>query len=348
MSVSTWQHRLSPILAPLGRAYAFCVALRQKSCLKKAEKLPLPVISIGNIAMGGTGKTPVCEFLAHSLAEAGQKGVILSRGYKAARGSYPRLVDPDGEPGACGDEPLMLARSLRGRFQVVVDPVRLRGGEWAMRNLHPGVFILDDGFQHVLAARDLNILLLTPHDLGQGWDRVFPGGMWREGKKALTRADLFLVNTLGQDIREISALAHKRGIPETGPVFFFSLQAAGLEDLLTGRESAGIAGRPYLLVTGVANPRRVYKTARGMFGRAPAMHLAFRDHHFYGPGSMRRINKAAAARKVKDIVCTAKDAVKLAPGSGLRFHVIKTALKFEDDGQSLFLEKVLKILVTHR
>jgi tetraacyldisaccharide 4'-kinase len=344
MSVNTWQNRLSPILAPLSLAYSLCVARKQKSGLEKSEKLPLPVISIGNIAMGGTGKTPVCEYLAGRLAETGIKGVILSRGYKATPGTCPFLVDPDGDPLTCGDEPLMLARSLQGRFQVVVDPVRLRGGEWAMRNLDPQVFILDDGFQHVLLRRDMNILLLTPHDLGQGWDRVFPAGMWREGKKALTRADLFLVNTLGQGTREISALAEKRAIPAMGQVFFFSLEALGLEDLSTGEESAGIDSRPYLLVTGVAGPERVYKTAADMLGRAPAVHLVFNDHHPFGPGSMRRIKKAAASCKVRDIVCTAKDAVKLSPAPGLRFHVIRTTLRFEDDGQSGFLKRVREVL----
>jgi tetraacyldisaccharide 4'-kinase len=340
MSVNPWQNRLSPILGPLGRIYSFCVARKQEFALGKSKKFPIPTISIGNISMGGTGKTPFCEFLAGHLAKNGIKGVILSRGYKSKSGSYPRLVDAGDDPAICGDEPLMMARSLRGRFQVVVDPLRLRGGNWALENLDPDVFILDDGFQHVRVKRDLNMLLLTPCDLEQGWNRVFPAGMWREDKKALGRADMFMINTWGQDAGRIKKAASKRENFLRGPVFYFNIEVEGLEDQATGEKTAGIETRDYLLVTGVANPGKVYNSAEKLLGYPPREHLAFADHYEFGPDFRQKIRIRAQKAGISDILCTTKDAVKIKPDPELKFWVMLPRINILENQAGLLFQRL--------
>ena len=142
---------------------------------------------MGNISWGGTGKTPVVGWLLGWAAQKKLKAVVLSRGYKGKPPALPFLVEACGSPLESGDEPLMLAKLFPGA-SVLVDPVRSRAVRFAEKTLSPGLFVLDDGFQHLGVSRDLNILLLTPDDLGAGWNRVIPGGTWRENSGALADA----------------------------------------------------------------------------------------------------------------------------------------------------------------
>lgn len=309
------QRALSPLLAPLGLLYA--EALRLREAAYAAGRLdswrpPAPTISVGNIAWGGTGKTPLTAWLAERCLDAGRIPCILTRGYNAAPPAPHYLVAPDSLPIHVGDEPLLLARSLPGA-RVVVDPDRTRAGQWAVQALHPHLFLLDDGFQHLAVQRDLDLVLLRPQDLDQDWGRTIPAGPWREGPAALARASAFLVRCCEQDVPALGPLAQRRLGSLDKPVFTFTLLPTGL--VPAGLRRAGPAPQPgpYLLVSGVGNPASVAATAEQLMGRPAEKHLVFPDHHLYGAADWLNISVSTRAHNASFALCTEKDAVKLAP-----------------------------------
>ena len=340
MSLNVLQEKCKKVLEPLEKMYALAVRIHLNFLKKKADKIPLPVISVGNISMGGTGKTPVCAFLAEYFAKKGKKPIILSRGYKSKPGRLPHLVKTNDNPGVCGDEPLLLARSLAGKAEVVVDPKRLRAARWAMENLSPDVFILDDGFQHVQLKRDRDLVLLTPHDLEAGWNRVFPCGRWREDEQALERADIFLINLWGRGIEEIKYLVARRPSLRQRPVYYLDFQVEGLKNIDSGKYADNIHKKPYILVSGVANPQKIFTPIGNFLGYAPLSHLPFPDHHDFGRESVRAIIALAKEAGVHDAICTSKDAVKLKPVSGLRVWEMMVRVKILEGREERFLERL--------
>jgi tetraacyldisaccharide 4'-kinase len=338
MLSSPLQYIIEVTLMLLGKVYAFSVGIYLNLLKRKAIKLPVPVISVGNISMGGTGKTPVCQFLADYFAQKAKRPVILTRGYKSRPGSLPHLVSINDDPKLCGDEPLLLARSLTEKADIVVDPNRSRSAVWAMNNLNPDVFILDDGFQHVRLKRDKNLVLLTPHDLESGWDRVFPWGVWRENEQGLERADLFLVNLWGRNIKEIKRLAVQKAALRQRPVYWMDVSIEKLKNIVSADSVRDISKRPYILVTGVANPQKIVLSIRDFLGYGPISHLPFPDHHDYGQDSVKAIIALAEEAGVKDIICTSKDAVKLNPIPGLRVWETKITVRIMDGMEQKFLD----------
>src|SRR4051794_2790213 len=173
--------------------YAVVAAARNRAFdagLRKIHRLPRATISIGNITTGGTGKTPVVRWLAQRLRESGRRVAVLSRGYKA-------------EPGKLGDEQLMLDHALNSsveqqRVHIVANPDRVAGASEALR-LRPetDVFLLDDGFQHRRAGRDLDVVLVSATN-PFGYGRVLPRGMLREPLSGLRRAGAFIVSHADQ------------------------------------------------------------------------------------------------------------------------------------------------------
>ncbi len=323
-----------------GKIYGLGARLGLRLRKRKSVQLTVPVVSVGNIAMGGTGKTPVCAFLAEHFAQKGKKPVILTRGYKSGVRSFPHLVSKDDDPAVCGDEPLLLARMLAGKADVVVDPVRVRSASWALQRLNPDVFILDDGFQHVQVNRNMDLVLLTPDDLQGGWNKVFPCGRWREDKKALKRADICLINLWGRDIREIKALAAEKKELEHCLVFYLEMQVQGIKNIDSGPIVPDIGQRPYLLTTGVASPQKIVLSVRDFLGYAPYSHLAFPDHHKFGNETLREVSALAKKSGIRDIICTSKDAVKITPPADLRVWEIIIRPKIEDGQENKFKRAV--------
>ena len=321
------------------RIYARAMSLRQHYLLRRAWTAPVPVVSVGNINMGGTGKTPVCAFLLKHLLTWGQRPVLLSRGYKARPPHYPHPVHSLDDPDCCGDEPLMLAQ-IPGRLRVVVDPSRKRAAGWALRHLSPSVFVLDDGFQHLRLHRDLDLVLLTARDLQEDWDRVFPGGRWREGVQALKRADLFLVNTRDKSVDEMKSLADGRLIDFRKPVIFFRIKVNSLQRLGDKISTYNIQSRQYLLISAVAGPEKIFSSAWDFLGYPPVKHLIFPDHHPLDHRAVQEIFQSARKMGVQDVLCTAKDAVKLRPQAGLNFWILQTGLLFSENGEETLLDVV--------
>jgi tetraacyldisaccharide 4'-kinase len=258
---------------------------------------------------------------------SGLDAVVLTRGYRGHPPNLPFHVLPDSPADQSGDEPLMLARA-HDHARVIVDPKRIRSGPWAEKKFSPDLFILDDGFQHLAAKRDMDLVLLSEHDLCTGWNRVLPRGTWREGKQALARADAFVVNVTGSSLDRLFPAALDRLQPFDRPVFFARLVPCGLVQVRTRATFNHLDKAPYLLFTGIANPERVQDTITTLLGYPPVDVCFFPDHHAYSHQDRSRIKERASAAGAAHLVCTSKDAIKLDDWEYPLLFEIQTRLSF--------------------
>ena len=307
MNPLIWQKRLRPLLAPFSRVYRALAALRRRrweAPSSPAFRPSCPCISVGNIAWGGTGKTPVVDWLLGWGERRGLRMAVLSRGYRAAPPELPLHVLGTHTPQEAGDEPLMLARRHPGAV-ILVDPDRRRSGRLAESRFHPDIFLLDDGFQHVQVRRDLNLVLLRPDDLEDGWGRVIPAGAWREGPEALNRADAFLIKCDPAAFASLRPAFERHLAAFRRPLFGFSLHPTALRRVGGEGECRGFDGA-YAVATGVGDPGQVRETVAGFVGRAPRTLLPFPDHHAFTEEDAAMLNRLRMP-----VICTDKDAVKL-------------------------------------
>ncbi len=260
----------------------------------RRRRLRHPVISVGNLASGGSGKTPVVAAIARMLRERGERPAILSRGYGRREPVEGVLVVSDGERvlepvTRSGDEPQMLARTLSG-IPVLVSTDRYLAGSFAERHLGATVSLLDDGFQHVQLERDIDLLLVAPGDLQE---RVLPSGHLREPLDAARFADALFVTGTDDEVTDVArALGHERAFrvaPRYG-----SLSAAGRA----------------LAFAGIARPERFFDALRSL-GWDVARELTFRDHHWFTSRDLQSIEIAARDAGASVIITTEKDAVRL-------------------------------------
>jgi tetraacyldisaccharide 4'-kinase len=274
--------------------------------IKKSRRSPIPVISVGNLLMGGSGKTPFVLFMAALLRDRGMRPVVVSRGY---RGTYrePFAVVSEGIPDGhiadqaeVGDEPFMIAERLLN-VPVVVGRERIRAIEAACRLFHSSVAVLDDGFQHLQLQRDLDIVLLTGRE-----DRMFPMGNLREPFTALRRCQVAVVPE-GAEI-PLAARAHLGGVPIfRSRVVPLSVETAGSPGVSV---SPGVfRGRSVALVSGIAHPQRFMDTAANL-GWNIVEHRRFRDHHRFENAELRSL---LASCPDVPLIFTEKDWVRL-PG----------------------------------
>jgi tetraacyldisaccharide 4'-kinase len=261
---------------------------------------------VGNLSVGGTGKTPVVATLARHLLEWGERPAILSRGYGRRRAGDGVVVVSDGqtvlEPvERSGDEPQMLARALPN-VPVLVCPDRYLAGRLAERQLQCTVLILDDGFQHLQLGRQVDVLVMPASDLDEG---VLPGGRLREALDAACSADCLLVPGSDDDVLRVS------GTFERTPVFRVMYRY----DRLRPVEPPLAAGNRVAAVAGIAQPRRFFSALREQ-GYEVVCELPFSDHHWYRGRDLDRIRAAARESGADLVVTTEKDAVRLPPQPG--------------------------------
>jgi tetraacyldisaccharide 4'-kinase len=284
------------------------------------------VISVGNLSVGGSGKTPVVARLAEILREEGLPVAILSRGY---RGSFrgDALLVSDGTlvqaaAAVAGDEPVMLARALPGVI-VAVGPRRDVVGRRIEERFGPRVHLLDDGFQHLRLHRDLDLLCLDIADLD---DRPLPAGRLREAPSAARRADLVLLTRPPAGREEgVAALEGCLGRERT-----FQVGRRGLGFFSPQGDPRPAPLRPFLLA-GIARPERFEADVRALSPEV-AGHTFFPDHHPYSAGDLAEAARRALAAGADALVTTAKDAVRLpetAPGPPLL--VFRIAAEIEDE-----------------
>ncbi len=305
------------ILAPLAAAYAAAVSVRttlySRGWLSRA-RAAVPVISIGNIAVGGTGKTPLVAMAARLLKEAGLRPAIVSRGYGGRRSVDPLVVSGDSgadlgvTAASAGDEPVMLGRCLPG-VPVIVARRRSEGAALAIARFGAGCVLLDDGFQHLSLHRDLDVVLLDErHPLGTG--RLLPAGVLREPPAALERADAIVLSGEGGDpakTRERLAAHVRPGTPYFG---FRTEPTLILRDGVEPQPAGSIAGRRVVAFAGIARPERLRASLEALGARVVEF-LPFPDHHVFGQGDLRRILGAAKRGSPELLVTTEKDLVRI-------------------------------------
>jgi len=264
------------------------------------KHLTRPVISVGNLSTGGSGKTPFVLALHDLLAGLGWKSDVLTRGY-GRNDSTTELVDPAGSAARFGDEPLMLARS---GVTVYVGADRYSAGLLAeQKQSTQSLHILDDGLQHRKLARDVEIVLLLRHDLR---DHLLPAGDLREPLSSLRRADIIVIHEEDAGIEEA---AKKILGPAHTPLFW------QVKRSLRFRTMAGAPApappRP-LAFCALARPEAFWESLRSN-GCDPISTISFRDHHLYTAKNMDALAARAYARNASSFVTTAKDACKLTP-----------------------------------
>jgi tetraacyldisaccharide 4'-kinase len=266
-----------------GAAVAARNALYDRGALP-ARRLQGPVVSVGNLSVGGAGKTPFLMLLGELLAARGVDYDVLSRGYgRKSRGVA--LVEPGGAPAQFGDEPLLIARKLS--VPVLVGEDRHAAGAEAEKRFGPRLHLLDDGFQHRALARDFDLVLVTPDDAR---DRLLPSGRLREPLSSLARADAVVLAS-GADARQFplggkTVWRARRGLlaPDSppSPVAF----------------------------CGIARPQQFFLQLRTA-GITPAAEAVFRDHHAYREQDIRDLRELARANEAGGFITTEKDAINL-------------------------------------
>jgi len=312
-------HWLRALLAPAGLAYRAGVSARNS--LYRSHRLPIhridvPVISVGNLVTGGSGKTPFVAYLAARLRELGRRVAVVSGGYGGAPRHRPFVVsDGAGQIGSFeegGDEPVLLAELLPG-IPVIVDRDRVAAARVARHRFGSDLILLDDGFQHRRLHRDLDLLLSDARD-GFGNARMLPFGPLREPISEIARAGAFLMTGREEELREGERRFRElaQGLGVTAPLFLCERRIDGLYRSDGGPrvDAASLSGLKALAFSGIARPESFESDLRGS-GIRIAEALRFRDHQRYRHGSIRRIESALGRSGADVLITTEKDRVRL-------------------------------------
>jgi tetraacyldisaccharide 4'-kinase len=295
-------------------AFAAVVRLRNAWYDRRGPsgRASVPVISIGNLAIGGTGKTPLVAWIAGHLRADGLVPAVVSRGYGGRAGPGPLVVSTGDGPRVnartCGDEPHLLARSLRGVI-VVVGADRIEGARCAAA-AGAGVVLLDDGFQHRRLARDLDIVVLDARaPFGNG--HLFPWGFLRESPASLARAQLVVLTRVREGDRAAGAIDAVRAAGYSGPIVRSGHRTAGFQDA-AGAPCATPAHA--LAFCGIGDPD-LFRDDLQAAGCKPAAFRVFRDHHPYTLARWEALIAEAKALGVP-LVTTDKDLSRLQAAAG--------------------------------
>ena len=303
---------------PLATIYGSVVGVRNAlyDCgVLRARHLQGPVISVGNLSAGGSGKTPFVILLGGLLKARGIQFDVLSRGYgRESKGV--RLVDPAGLPKEFGDEPLLIARKLQ--VPVVVGEDRYEAGRFAESKFGPQLHLLDDGFQHRALARDFDIVLVTPQDAK---DRLLPSGRLREALRALRRADAVILSSGASG--------------ESFPV----------EEKLVWRVRRGIVPqnvppRP-VVFCGIARPQNFVLQLRAA-NIEPVAEAFYRDHHAYSEKDVHELLALKQRSEAGGFVTTEKDAVNLGGYLSALAPLAVVPVKMELEGAANAVDTILQ------
>jgi len=329
------------LLRPLSAFYSAVMRARSTAYRRgwfSVSQLPVPVISVGNLTTGGTGKTPLVDWVCRVIAREGlpaKRVCVLTRGY-ARPDQKSQLVVSDGntiltEQHLAGDEPYLLAKNLLGIAAVICNPDRIAAGRWAIENLASEVFVLDDGFQHQRLHRDLDIVTIdATNPWGDGG--LLPYGRLREPAAGLSRAGCVVI-TRSDQVEEVDSL--KTSIQQLAPgvsIFTSRMVTTGIRTL-DGHRADFDRQVPLAAFCAVGNPGSFFDHLRRE-GLTPVSSRSFPDHHNYTPDELAEIENSAAAHGAKILLTTAKDAVKLSPESfNLPCFVVDVQITIDDDAR---------------
>ena len=317
------------------------VALYRRGLLPR-HRLPSPVISVGNLAVGGTGKTPLVALLARMLLQEGFEPAVLSRGYKGGAERSGLLVS-DGRQvlckvRECGDEPFLLARQLRG-IPLAVGRNRRRSASLIppAQNLGKRIFILDDAFQHLRIRRDLDLLVLDATDPFAG-GRPMPSGRLREPLCAISRADWILLTRSHLAGNLDKTQDQIRSLHSEAPLFSFHHAPTALIDVRSGRSRPveDLAGSAAIALAGIGKPHLFVRDLEQL-GIRVRQEAFFPDHHWFTQQELDRL-----LNRSESIITTEKDAVRL---EGLRFdegQVVALRIEARPDAPEEFRRRLVE------
>jgi tetraacyldisaccharide 4'-kinase len=335
----------------LARVWEWGGHRRRARGLRRQRKLGAPAISVGNLTMGGTGKTPCVLRLAETLIATGRRPGILTRGYGRSSPQKQLAIASGGTAAAehTGDEPQIFVRS--GLAPVGIGGDRFLAGQLLLSQFVVDVFLLDDGLQHARLARDLDIVLIDGLEpFGRGG--VFPLGRLREPVSALARADIVLMtraaySDLGPAIERTVRRWNARA-----PIFHAAVEPRAWVDHRTGERFP--AGAPPFeragAFCGLGNPQAFRRTLSDL-GVKPVDWVEFEDHHRYRPVELRRIAHQSAALGAAALVTTEKDAINLSPpdadlAAPVPIYWLQIAMRIEREDE--FVSEVLNRLNVRR
>ena len=296
----------------LSQVYGYIAERRRRWYARHPEvrrRLEHPVVSVGALSVGGSGKTPVIAHLATQLVAMGERPAILSRGYRRERRLDGALVVRDvsavrAELDMAGDEPFMLARRLE-ETSVLVSEDRYLAGRLAENRLGASVHLLDDGFQHLALERDVDLLVLGKHDLDD--PRTLPRGRLRERPAVARLADALIVETPSEQVAE--QLAGQFGVADG---FYFVKRLEPPRDAESGTVVEIPPGARVLAVAGIAQPDS-FVDGLAIIGFDVVDVLRFADHHPFSSRDLATIRNRIKALSVRWVLTTEKDFVRLLP-----------------------------------
>jgi tetraacyldisaccharide 4'-kinase len=322
---------LAIALWPLSRVYARCVSLRKwlyAKGLLKPKRLNATVVSVGNLTAGGTGKTPMVLWLAEKFIAEGKKVAILTRGYRGSGGT--------------SDEVELLRHRLRDRVRFGVGSNRYESGRRLESEHEIDVFLLDDGFQHLQLARDLDIVMLDgSRKLRDEW--LLPAGLLREPIAACRRADILIVSRKFERPPIEARDAHKFCI------FYSQTRLLGFrrfESIDEPRYLSEIGSGPFFAFCGIGNPEAFFADL-ARWHVPLVQRKAFADHHKYSARDVQRLERDAATSKATAFVTTEKDVANL-PASAFRMPVWVAVIDLVFTAESELTAAIDRILKTRR
>ena len=335
-----------PFLLLTSQIYKALVLLRlqgYKNGWLKSHQPETPVISVGNLTAGGTGKTPVVDFLVKEIQNQKKRPAILSRGYRRKNGSILQRLrfceDSTIDPDIIGDEPFLLA--LRNpEVPVYVCSSRINAAHSAEIRDHPDVLILDDAYQHLAIRRDLNILLIDA-ERGLGNGSLLPLGLLREPVNQWVRADVIIITKTNLAASDSVMQMLKNELKVNCPVFKFSFEPQRLSRL-DGQAQLNVLqlkGKRLLLTSGIAQPAGFGLLLEQQGGKV-ILKLEFQDHHDYVFKDVQKILHEQEKLQPDFIVTTEKDAVKLRKFPELRekLWILEIGVHPEDSWNNYFTE----------
>ena len=346
-------------LLPLSAVYGVVTRTRLAAYRRgwfSTSKLPAPVISVGNLTTGGTGKTPLVEWVCRAAANvdvgAPKRVCVLTRGYGRENPKTQVVVSNGAEilagERAAGDEPLLLARNLLGIAAVICNPNRVTAGKWASEKLHTEVFVLDDGFQHLRLARDLDIVTIdATNPWGVGGGSLLPYGRLREPPAGLSRADCVVLTRTDQ-VADLTSM--KEAVAELAgaiPIFSSRMVTTGIRRLSGASIDRGnLVAQPLAAFCGVGNPESFFEHLRRE-GFMPVLTRTFADHHHYKQSELDALAKEARVRGAEGLITTAKDAIKLESlDLELPCYVLANQIAIDDEDR--LVEMIRTVLFSRR
>jgi tetraacyldisaccharide 4'-kinase len=351
-------------LSVVSKVYGGAVKLREKFYQKgvfQSKRLPCMVISVGNLSVGGTGKTPMTIYLANLIQDLGYKAVVISRGYRGRAEKAGGIVS-DGQvllmgPETAGDEPYMMAAKLKN-VPVIVGKNRWEAGMLAVRMFQPDVLVLDDAFQHLKLGRDLDLVLLDfRRPFGNG--HMLPRGIMREPVSALSRADALILtkSDVVPDAKKVLQGLKSGSLIADKPVFN-AFHVPYVHKVIKGESSIFdqklqnvstcepefLKGRKVFVFSGLADNGDFHRTVQGLDCFVSGC-MEFPDHHPYSGVDIESIFQSARQANANCLVTTEKDYVRISNRNTYPVDLVVLGIKItfgvEDDAFYTFIQSKL-------